>query len=145
MKPLTKLLLALTAVAALSFACPAKANLITNPGFETGDLTGWNFVGNGGVSGLFSGQAPHSGNYQAILTTPPTSISQSVATTPGATYTIDFFAAAFGSATQPPSLTLSVNWGGGTVFSHLFNSNTGYTEYTFNVTASRLLHRADFH
>ena len=30
-----------TAVAALSIAYPAKANLITNGGFETGDFTGW--------------------------------------------------------------------------------------------------------
>ena len=34
MKALPKILLALTAVAALSVAYPAKANLITNPGFE---------------------------------------------------------------------------------------------------------------
>jgi len=36
----TKLLLALTAPLALSFAQPAKANLIINGGFETGDFTG---------------------------------------------------------------------------------------------------------
>ena len=34
MKALPIILLALTAVAALSVAHPAKANLITNPGFE---------------------------------------------------------------------------------------------------------------
>ena len=40
MKALPKILLALTAVAALSVAYPAKANLITNPGFEQGS-NGW--------------------------------------------------------------------------------------------------------
>src|SRR5262249_42537827 len=79
MKALPKILLALTAVAALSVACPAKANLITNPGFETGDLTGWTsstFL----VSGTFNGQAPHSGKFQAVNNFEPASISQSVAT-----------------------------------------------------------------
>ena len=79
-----------TAVAALSLAYPVKANLITNGGFETGDFTGWtaNVVG-GGVGGTFEGIAPHSGNFQAIAFSG--SISQSVATTNGAFYTIDFF------------------------------------------------------
>ena len=31
---------------------------------------------------------------------------------------------------------MSVNWGGSTVFSHLFPDSAGYTEFTFNVTAS---------
>ena len=43
----TKLLLILTAALAVSFAYPAKANLITNPGFETGNFTGWTVVGSG--------------------------------------------------------------------------------------------------
>ena len=64
-----KLILALTAVAALSVAYPAKANLITNGGFETGDLTGWtqDGVGPAFVVGTFVGVAPHSGNFQAAL------------------------------------------------------------------------------
>ena len=44
MNTLRPILLALTAAAALSFAQPASANLITNPGFETGDFTGWSQV-----------------------------------------------------------------------------------------------------
>ena len=48
---------------------PAKANLITNGGFETGDFTGWEALGGrlAFVSGTFNGIAPHSGNYQAVL------------------------------------------------------------------------------
>ena len=134
MKALPKILLALTAVAALSVACPAKANLITNPGFETGDLTGWTsstFL----VSGTFNGQAPHSGNFQAVNNFEPASISQSVATTPGAAYTVSFFAAA-NNGPIPPDVTMTVTFGATTIFSHLFDSNTGYTGYTVNVTAS---------
>jgi hypothetical protein len=38
MKTPTKILLTITATAALSVAYPAKADLITNGGFETGDF-----------------------------------------------------------------------------------------------------------
>ena len=43
MKALPKLLLALAAVAAFCIIQPAKANQITNPGFDIGNLTGWTF------------------------------------------------------------------------------------------------------
>jgi hypothetical protein len=116
-----------TAVAGLSFAYPAKANLITNPGFETGDFTGWTqHVGNSVVS-TFNGVSPHSGNFQALVFPP---LGQSVATTPGQSYTIDFWA-----ASQDFS-QLTVVWGGSNVFSHFFAGPTGYIEFTFNVTAA---------
>jgi hypothetical protein len=56
MNALPKLLLAITAAVALSFAHPVKANLITNPGFETGDFTGWTAVG-GSVVGMYAGES----------------------------------------------------------------------------------------
>ena len=52
-----------TAVRAFSLAYPAKANLITNPGFETGDLTGWNQTGF-----AVDNSNPHSGLYVAFTT-----------------------------------------------------------------------------
>src|SRR4029453_15115389 len=126
-----------TAVAALSVAYPAKANLITNGGFETGDFTGWDPTGGSrppGQGAIFV-LSPHSGNFQALpsASPPPHSVSlaQTLATTPGATYTVDFWVATIGAAS-----TMSVEWGGTTVFSHLFPSDSSYTEVTFNVTAS---------
>src|ERR1700756_1974087 len=131
MKALPKILSALTAVAALSVAYPAKANLITNPGFETGDFTGWSISGGFvGVDGTVGAVSPHSGNFQALLGSGG-GISQSVATTPSQSYTIDFFAAS-SSATGAP-VTLTVNFGG-TVFIHIFTANTGYHEFFFNST-----------
>ena len=132
MKALPKILLALTAVAALSVAYPAKANLITNPGFETGDLTGWTHAGFAIALGTDNNIAPHSGNFQAVLN--GAAVAQSVTTTPGSTYIIDFFAAASNGLTDPVNFTLTVNFGG-TVFSHLFTARTLYTEFTFNATA----------
>ena len=65
MKALPKILLALTAVAALSVAHPAKANLITNPGFEAGHPYGWTiFPVNRSWVRTQNGISPHSGNVQ---------------------------------------------------------------------------------
>jgi VPDSG-CTERM exosortase interaction domain len=132
MKVLPKLLLALAAAAALSFAHPAKANLITNPGFENGfPGNPWTInngaavaPGAGAHSGVFYGWLPSSGGNS------PT-ISQSVATTPSATYAIDFFVAC--TAATPTNLTVTF---GGTVFSYLFTGISGYTHLGFNATAS---------
>jgi hypothetical protein len=129
MKPLPKILLALTAVAALSVAHPASANLITNPGFETGDFTGWTVSGTTSVVGTASGISPHSGSFQALSSFTAT-ISQTLATMAGQSYTVNFWAT--GSALS----TFSVSWNGSPVFAHLFPGNTPYTEFTFNVTAS---------
>jgi hypothetical protein len=128
MKALPKILLALTAVAALSVAYPAKANLITNGGFETGNFTGWTADFNGIVLGTSGGVAPHSGNFQAAFSN-ISSLTQSVATTPGASYTINFFLAL--ASVRPNSF--SVSWGGVPIFSLTNQANFGYT---FNVTAS---------
>jgi hypothetical protein len=134
MKTSLKFLFVLTAVATLSFAHPASANLITNPGFETGDFTGWtNVNGLGIVHGTSFGISPHSGNFQAIFQAGPDGLSQSVATTSGASYTIDFFLALGGLSTQN---SFSVSWGGVTLLSLTNQSQFGYTEYTFNVTGS---------
>ncbi len=131
MNTLRPILLALTAAAALSFAQPASANLITNPGFETGDFTGWSQV-NGTVLGPASGISPHSGNFQATFGDAPASLAQSVATTPGASYTIDFWLANQGI----PMNNFSVSWDGSPIFSLTNQSSFGYTEYTFTETAS---------
>ena len=128
MKALPKILLALTAVAALSVAHPAKANLITNPGFETGNFTGWTEVGFGAVFGLVNGVSPHSGSFQAVQATG--NLSQSVATTPSASYTIDFWLAGSLSGTN----SLVVTWGGSTILTLTNQSAFGYTHYTFTET-----------
>jgi hypothetical protein len=87
----TKILLTLTAAAALSFAHPASANVTDNGGFETGDFTGWTHVG-GAVVGTQGDIWPHSGNLQAAFISPlGDSLTQSFATTPRASCTVDFW------------------------------------------------------
>jgi hypothetical protein len=134
MKISRKSLFVLTAVAALSVAYPAKANLITNGGFETGNFTGWLPSPNMQVVGTFLGVSPHSGNFQALLPL-ASDLEQTLATTPGQSYTVDFWIAVTARAVPLPS-SVTVLWGGSPVFSHLFAGPTGYTEFTFNVTAS---------
>ena len=130
MKALPKILLALTAVSALSVAYPAKANQITNPGFEDG-TNPWTFS-NGAALGV--GTLAHSGfNYGRLpsLGVNSPTIAQSVATTNGAIYTISFFVAS--SAVGPANFAVSF---GGTIFNHLFPTGfSDYTQFTFNATA----------
>jgi hypothetical protein len=130
MKTPTKILLTLTAAAALSFAHPASANLITNPGFETGNFSGWTAFGAGIVNGTINNVPPHSGNFQAVFFSGL--LTQSVATTPSASYTIDFWVARTGDANG----NLNVIWGGSTILSITNQSAFGYTHYTFTETAS---------
>jgi VPDSG-CTERM exosortase interaction domain len=128
MKALPKLLLALAAVAAFCIIQPAKANQITNPGFETGNFTGWTSHPGFFAMGTASGVSPHSGSYQAFSSTGSGVLTQSFATTLGQSYTVDFWAATKGGG------SLSV-LGGPTVFNHIFAGLTGYTEFTFTFKA----------
>lgn len=129
-------ILALVSLLGLGITQSARANLITNGGFETGNFSGWEVAGpDNEVVGTDPFTAPHSGNYQASFGFGPNSItSQNVATTPGSSYVVSFCLAA--SVHFQPGASLSVNWGGSTIFSRLFQSGSfGYTEYAFTVNA----------
>jgi VPDSG-CTERM motif len=121
-----------SAAAAFSLADPAKANLITNGGFETGDFTGWTHS-SGFVEGETHGIPPHSGHFQAFWFTG--ALHQSVATTPGASYTISFFLA-FSGVPLFTSPGFSVNWGGVTILQLSNPDRFGYRAISFIVTAS---------
>ena len=86
------LALALFTVGAMA-AAPGQAapNLVTNPGFETGDFTGYTFSG---VGYVYNNSAyVHTGNYSAVF--PGVNqfghLSQTIATIAGDTYNISFF------------------------------------------------------
>ena len=145
MNKLRPILLLLTAVAALSVAYPARANLITNGGFEDG-FFGWSHSGTVGLSGN-----AHSGNQAASFGVPSGSVAQNV-TTPGTSYVVDFWLATsiFGPSIFGPTgginPTVSVNvvWGGTSIFSQSFASSSPYTEHTFTVTASSAMTALEF-
>jgi hypothetical protein len=147
MSALPKLLLALTAAAVLSFAHTAKANLVTNGGFETGDFTGWNVGGSPGfVGGTTDGIAPHSGSFQAIvgpagpgIVDADVALFQFITTVPGQSYTLSFWLAnSISIGGPPPRDSAIVSWLGFGGKNPLFLSNVsafGYTHYAFNLTA----------
>jgi hypothetical protein len=92
-------------VVALSLAVlatlPAHANgpnLITNPGFETSTLSGWNPNNNSSFQGVTS-TVTHSGNYAYFDGPYPSygDLSQSILTTPGTSYDISFWLKSGGS------------------------------------------------
>ena len=83
-------------VLATFFAGAAQADTITNPGFETGDFTGWALSGDTSFT-LVDNFSPHSGSFGAFLGTSAGtpgstgSITQTLATTAGVSYDIEFW------------------------------------------------------
>jgi uncharacterized protein (TIGR03437 family) len=127
-------ILALVSLLGLGITQSARANLITNGGFETGDFSGWTVFGiDNDVVGANPFTSPHSGNFQALFGSGSNFITQNVTTTPGSSYVISFWLAA--SVPQGGSPFVSVNWSGSTIFSDSLTSPFGYTEYTFAVNA----------
>jgi protein with PEP-CTERM/exosortase system signal len=133
-------MLALAGLLALSVTQSVKANLIKNGGFETGDFTDWTPSGNSGFTGVignFFGTPPHSGKFQAFFG-PINShgfISQSLATTAGASYHISFALANLGSGPN----YFDVLWDGASIleFGPMIDVQPfDYGVMTFDVPAS---------
>jgi hypothetical protein len=135
----TALLLGISAAASAS-------NLVTNPGFETGDFTGWNESAWGvGISGTV-GLQPNSGLYFAYTgcegagclayPTGGADLSQVLTTVAGQTYNLSFYTSNNPSAPTPSEL--DVYWGGTQVvaLNPVPGAAPNYTEYTGTVTAT---------
>lgn len=126
-----------TAVALIS--APAMAqNLVSNPGFETGSLTGYTVHADApGLVTIGLGSYAHSGSSAALLGTytGTSSISQTFATAVGSTYNISFFAYNPGFKGEGTS-SLRVMFGGTQVFSQPNFFNSGYQQFNFTGIAS---------
>ena len=123
---------------ALVFCNPARADLVTNGGFETGSFSGWTGTGNTGFNGVQCpgpGATVHGGNCSAFFGPVGSTggISQNLATTPGTQYRIDFFFLPDGG--NPSSF--SATFGGATLTS-LTNpaASASFIELTFFATAT---------
>lgn len=116
------------------------ANLVVNGGFETGDFTGWTEGGNLGATYVGnSPNAPFDGSFAAQLGAvgSDNTLSQVLATTAGATYTLSFWHI-YSPGAGPPG-DFSVLWDGTTVYSQISTnppSPQTWTEYSFNVTGT---------
>jgi len=124
----------------------AKADLIVNGGFETGDFTGWTETGNTTwvrvepyapyPSGVTPTIDPHTGNYFATLSNYSYQglggITQTVTTTPGQTYLLSYWYDMNYPGNDEFKVTLD-----GTTLSDLVNiAPQTWTNYTFVVTGT---------
>jgi hypothetical protein len=127
------------AAAAVVASMAVRADYVTNGGFETGNFAGWTQFGNTAFSGVDS-FAPHSGAYAAFFgpVGSPGGIFQTLATTPGAVYTIDFWLQNEADVTGNASPNaFSFNWNGGAAEFVLTNAPaSGYTHYSFGLVAT---------
>jgi hypothetical protein len=137
MEAVVRFALAVVAIA-LALASPrwaAATNLVENPGFETGDFTGWTVGGETAYTHVVS-YAPYvnTGDYGAQFSGVSGDdglLSQTLTTVPGQEYIIDFWLYRDGATPNG----FSVTFDGNPIFSQTNLSAAPYTEYTFNSTA----------
>jgi hypothetical protein len=111
-----------------------EANLVTNPGFETADFTGWT------QSGIFwftyvSETNPHSGQYEASLGPfdAMSYLSQALITVPGVTYEISWWLA---TSDDPADNHFMVKFGDTVLFDQTGITFQPWTKYTFTAMAT---------
>jgi hypothetical protein len=124
---LTSILIGLS----LMSSAVASANLVNNPGFETGDFTGWTQSGN--TEFTFVDGDPHSGT-QAAWLGPQGSrgfLSQTLATVPGETYELQYWLQhdPFGAGT--PNV-FQISWGGSFITNQMDVGTFLYTDFVFS-------------
>ena len=118
-------------------ALPARAqgpNIVTNPGFETGDFTGWTTTAAASGSDLGVSGFSHSGNYAAYLGATQgldDSISQTLPTIAGDSYSISFWLINAGGEGNE----FHASFGGDTLLELQEAPTFGYQQYTFTDTA----------
>ena len=133
-----KTLLVIVAATLLLLCAPMAfgQNLVSNGSFESGSFSGWttggNFEDTEVVSGAFYDYSgAQQGNFYAVLGPVGSdgTLSQTLATSPGTTYTFSFWLASVGDS---PS-DFSASWDGNQVLS-LTNPNTGANWSLFSFT-----------
>jgi hypothetical protein len=125
----------ITGQASVNVTQAPAGNLIVNPGFETGNLSGWSAAAAPDGSYFGVGGNPHNGNYAAFFGAyyfERDDIYQNVPTVPGHTYRISYWVANQGGG----NTEIRSSWGG-TVLEDLFPANAfPYQQHTFTRAAS---------
>ena len=125
-----KTLLFVVAVLA-SVALSAHANLVVNPGFETGSFAPWTNTGDTSFSGVSNGVPVHSGSYAAFFG--PTSndgfLDQNIVTVPGLSYIVDFW---LSNDDSVGNNHMSASFNGVQILSLVNAAPFPYTHYTSN-------------
>src|ERR1700730_9838265 len=125
-----KILLIIAVLASVVLSAHAQ-NLVTNPGFETGDFTGW--TNNCGGNFVNSGNA-YDGTYSAWMGAVGSdgAFNQSIATTTGQVYIVSFYLLNQGG--KPNDFTAS--FAGVTIFTITNGNQMPWTLETANITAT---------
>jgi hypothetical protein len=119
----------------------ASTNLVNNPGFETGSLSGWTVGGPSyGVGVDQNSSDVQSGSYGAYFGSDPTNpgldstLSQTLATTSGTQYTLSFWMSEY----QADGLTgfFNVDLGGTQLLNLKDVAQQDFTHYSFNYIAT---------
>jgi len=134
------------------FGMTANADMVVNGGFETGNFSGWTTAGDLTGSGVSSAACPgsgvaltqctpYSGTYAAFFDQDEVSgsISQPLITTPGDSYTLNYYLEVdpAGYGTSPAAF--SVSWDGSTISSETETNpiqSTWALHTVFNLVAS---------
>lgn len=134
-----------TAVFCLCASTGAHANLLTNGGFETGDLTGWTLTNSAGIpfttwvttTGVVPPLTPHNGAY--FLSTGEngrtSTLSQTFATTPNQEYRFSFWLEV-GSAGATPLNAFIASFGGTTLLNLSNSPDFGYRQFVYQAIAT---------
>ncbi len=133
MKTIPKLALTLLAIVLCAAAPSTFANLVSNPGFETGDFTAWTQSGDTTFTGVDDSN-PHSGTFAAFFGPFFSNgfISQDLATMAGGSYDLSFWLT--DDSTGPDHF--EVSWNGVVIFSLDSPGAFDYTQFTFNGLAA---------
>jgi len=123
----------------LFFSALIGTNMVSNGGFETGDLTAWTLSGNtnsisSSISVRNTSTYIHSGSYglRAQVSSPMGYLAQNLPTVPGQTYQLSFW---FISSSASSGQQFQATWNGTNVYS-TSSPPTSWTNQKFIVTAT---------
>ncbi len=112
----------------------SNANLVANPGFETGDFTGWTVNDPSMFTGVGSNPTfAQEGNHYAYLGANPDvgSLSQNLSTVVGASYNLSFWLANDFTAGLDPTNSFEVFWNGVSILTLTNAPVFDYTQFNF--------------